>query len=374
MSASTAWATTVSIDSDTEVRVWEEPVRGSFGDPYALSLPGIERMRVSTRGQGPKPPIHHLTGLTPVEAGFGSSTFRMPITPWLQTTVPGVMVGGVIAFLADGPLGTAIMTMLPPLAYMTTSDISLSFLQPATIESGMLVGRARLIHGGRSVALSEVTIEDGLGRHLAHGTSRGFLLTVPSAPSEPMEMEPQPVFATPDPYLRPVAGAPFSQQDWDRLSGLEVLRLCIEDRKYAPPIYHLTGMHPTAAEEGTSTFAMPASPWLASPQPVLYGGAIAMLADAALSCAVMTINPPGSSFAPLDLKVNYLRPVLPDGGLMTARATLVHRGRTMAVATAELTNEDGKRIALASSSVMLLPGRPWSDIGGAVDRTVPDPA
>ena len=107
---------------------------------------------------------------------------------------------------------------------------------------------------------------------------------------------------------------------------------------------------------------------------MLYGGAIAMLADAALSCAVMTINPSGSSFAPLDLKVNYLRPVLPDGGLMTARATLVHRGRTMAVATAELTNEDGKRIALASSSVMLLPGRPWSDIAGSVDRAVPDPA
>ena len=52
-------------------------------------------MRVGIRGQGPKPPIHHLTGLIPVEAGFGSSTFRMPVTPWLQTTVPGVMVGGV---------------------------------------------------------------------------------------------------------------------------------------------------------------------------------------------------------------------------------------------------------------------------------------
>src|SRR3989442_14024699 len=37
----------------TEVRVWEEPVRGSFGDPSALRLPGIERMRLSTRGQGP---------------------------------------------------------------------------------------------------------------------------------------------------------------------------------------------------------------------------------------------------------------------------------------------------------------------------------
>ena len=347
-------------------------MRGSFGDLSSLNLPGIERMRTSTRNEASRPPIHHLTGLRPVEWGFGSSTFSMPVTPWLQTTVPGLMVGGIIAFLADGPLGTAITTVLPPLAYMTTSDLSMSFLQAGTLESGTLFGRARLIHGSRSVALSEVTIEDGLGRHLAHGTSRGFILTAPGAPAEPLEAEPAD-YPTPNPYLRPVAGAPLSNADWNRMTGLEVLRLCIDDRRYAPPIYHLTGLRPIQAEEGSATFVLPASPWLASPAPVLYGGAIAMLADAALSCAVMTINPAGSSFASLDLKVNYLRPVLPDGSLQTARATLVHRGRSMAVATAELTNEEGKRIALASSSVMLLPGRPWSVLGDATDREISDP-
>ena len=301
-----------STDSEVEVRVWEEPVRGSYGDLSSLGLPGVERMRLTTKGQTAPPPIHHLTGLTPVEAGFGSSTFSMPVTPWLQTTVPGLISGGVIAFLADGPLGTAIMTVLPPLGYMTTSDLSLSFLQPGTMESGTLVGRARLIHGGKSVALSEVTIEDGLGRHLAHGTSRGFLLTAPGAPplSGPAS---RPSYSTPDPYLRvPVAGAPLPQEVWNRTSGLEALRGCINEPDAAPPIYHLTGLRPIEALEGRCTFVLPASPWLASPQPLLYGGAIALLADAALSGAVMTINPAGGSFAPLDLKVNFLRPVLPD--------------------------------------------------------------
>jgi uncharacterized protein (TIGR00369 family) len=170
-----------------------------------------------------------------------------------------------------------------------------------------------------------------------------------------------------------VAGAPVSLDGWNRMTGLEVLRLCIDDRTYAPPIYHLTGLRPTQAVEGSATFVLPASPWLASPAPVLYGGAIAMLADAALSSAVMTINPAGGSFAPLDLKVNYLRPVLPDGSLLTAHARLVHRGRSMAVATAEVTNEDGKAVALASSSNMLLPGRPWSDLASLVDRELPPP-
>jgi uncharacterized protein (TIGR00369 family) len=359
----------------SDVRIWEEPVRGSFGDLSDLRLPGVERLLRNVHGQGARPPIHHLTGLTPIEAGVGTSAFSMPVTPWLQSTVPSLMTGGVLAFLADGPLGTAISTVLPPLGYMTTSDLSLSFLQPATLDSGTLVGRARVIHSGKSVGLSEVMIEDSVGRQVAHGTSRGFLLTAPGAPDAKGAPAEPPVYPTPDPYLRrPVAGSPIPQELWNRTTGLEAMRACISDRDLAPPIHHLTGLRPIEALEGRCSFVLPASPWLASPSPVLYGGAIALLADAALSGAVMTINPSGGSFALLDLKLNFLRPVMPDGGLMTATATLAHRGRTMAVATAELYNEEGKRIALASASAMLLPNRPWSDLAGIADREGPVPS
>ncbi|HUZ85917.1 MAG TPA: PaaI family thioesterase [Candidatus Baltobacterales bacterium] len=352
-------------------RIWEEPVRGSFGDASSLALSGLERMVQTAKGLSAAPPIHHLTGLRPVDASPGTCTFEMPVTPWLETMVPGLITGGVIAFLADGPLGGAIITSLPPLGSMTTSDLSMSFLRAGTMNSGTITGKARLIHGGRSVALSEVSIEDGHGRQLAHGTTRGFLLTAPGAPPA-LERAPLPVYPTPDPYLRrPVPGTAVPQDDWDRRSGLEILRRCVGETDAGPPIYHLTGLRPIEAVEGRCTFVLPASPWLASPQPFLYGGAIALLADAALSSAVMTISPAGGSFAPLDLKVNFLRPVLPDGGLLTALATIAHRGRTMCVATAELYNEAGKRIALASSSAMLLPGRPWSEVAGIADREAP---
>lgn len=359
------------IASTTSTPIWEEPVRGSFGDPSMLALPGIERMRRTVRGKWPRPPIHHLTGLTPTESGFGTSTFAMPASPWLQTTVPGLMTGGVLAFLADGPLGTAIMTVLPPLAYMSTSDLSLSFLRPATLDSGTLIGRARLIHGGRSVALSEVSIDDSHGHHLAHGTSRGFLLTAPGAPAPDPDGAQPLEFDTPDPYLRrPVLGSPIDHKTWSHISGLEALRMCVA-REAVPPIYHLTGLRPTRAEEGTCEFVMPASPWLTSPQPILYGGAIALLADAALSCAVMTTVPAGACFASLDLKVNYLRPVVPDGSTLTARGTVIHRGRSMALASVEVVNDQGKRVAVASSSSMIL-ARPWSELGSAADRDVPE--
>ena len=240
-------------------------MRGFFGDVASLALPGVERLRRTVGRNSPRPPIYHLTGLVPVESGYGTSTFAMPVSPWLQTTVPGLITGGVLAFLADGPLGTAIITVLPPLGYMTTSDLSMSFLQPGTLASETLIGRARLIHGGKSVALSEVSIQDGRGRQLAHGTSRGFLLTAPAAP--PFKPVDPVVYDTPDPHLRrPVAGRPIDLEHWTRISGLEALRGCIA-RETVPPIYHLTGLCPTEAAEGSCTFAMPASPWLTSPSP-----------------------------------------------------------------------------------------------------------
>jgi uncharacterized protein (TIGR00369 family) len=354
----------------TEVRIWEEPVRGVFGDLSTLALSGVDRMRRTNGRRFVPPPIHHLTGLTPTESSLGTSTFTMPASPWLQTTVPDLMPGGALAFLADGPLGTAIITLLPPLGYMTTSDLSLSFLRPATVDSGTLIGRARVIHGGRSVALSEVTIEDSQGRYLAHGTSRGFVLTAPGAPEA--EAREAVHHDTPDPYLRrPVAGSPIAPERWERITGLEAMRGCIAFET-VPPIYHLTGLHPVEAGEGTCTFAMPASPWLCSPQRVLYGGAIALMADAALSSAVMTTVPAGWSFASLDLKVSYLRPVAPDGRMLRGRAKLVHRGRTMALAEVEVFNEDDKKVAVGTSSSILI-NRPWSELTSAADGEIANP-
>src|SRR5438094_10367268 len=123
------------MSTDTAPPIWEEPVRGTFGDPSSLRLTGVERMRATVRGESVPPPIYHLTGLIPTEAGYGSSTFAMPVTQWLQTTVPGLITGGILVFLDDAPPGTAMMTVPPPPASMTTADLPKSFLPPAPIKS-----------------------------------------------------------------------------------------------------------------------------------------------------------------------------------------------------------------------------------------------
>jgi uncharacterized protein (TIGR00369 family) len=111
------------------------------------------------------------------------------------------------------------------------------------------------------------------------------------------------------------------------------------------------------------TFVMPMTLWLTSPATTVYGGALAMLADVAMSVAVGHTTPARTAHSPLDLKVNFLRPVFADGRDLVARAHVTHRGRSLAVASCEISNADGKAVVLATASSIILPDRPWT--GGA---------
>jgi acyl-coenzyme A thioesterase PaaI-like protein len=63
---------------------------------------------------------------------------------------------------------------------------------------------------------------------------------------------------------------------------------------------------------------------------------------------VPTTLPAGTAFAPVDLKVYFLRPVSPDGRDLLARGTVIYRGRSIAIGTSEVFNADGKKIAVAT--------------------------
>jgi uncharacterized protein (TIGR00369 family) len=162
----------------------------------------------------------------------------------------------------------------------------------------------------------------------------------------------------PAPYLTPPQGEVYGQDVWDTTSGIDLMRRFI-DGHFSPPVFRLMGIRGIRLADGEMTIAMPASGWLLNALGVIYGGALALLADAAITLATATIVPPATAFSPLDLKVNYLRPVFPTDGELVASARLVHRGRTITVVTCEIVNAAGKAVAIASGSVLILPGRPW---------------
>ena len=347
--------------SDPEDAVpWKEPVRGAYPDLSLVAHSGVDQLRAMMES-GKAPPIGHLVGMALTEVGLAGATFSMPASRWLLSP-QGVISVGTLAILADGPLGCAVHSALPAATMYATSELSLRLLRPARA-GGTLVARGRLVHAGRSLALSSVQIVDADGRLLADGSSLCFVRTLghmPDPPPEPVDAAGAPAAAveTPDPHERPALGAVVDQRAWERLSGLEVLEAQLADELPRPPIHYLTGVMPTAVGRGEATFTMPCHEWLCSPLRTVEGGTIAMLADCALVSAIQTTAPPGTAVAAIDLKVNFLRPVLPDGRELVARGRIRHAGRTICVAEADVLNADGNTVAVATGSAMLLPGRP----------------
>jgi uncharacterized protein (TIGR00369 family) len=343
----------------------DEPLRGRYAyleHPWLFAVPPVDQIRPFMERRVPLPPIHHLTGLAPVDAGPGTAMWSMPASPWWQSAA-GPFPGGALAIVGDAALGGAIHTNLSRGMILATSELSMNFLRPATPASGSLVARSRIVHAGSRQGLSEARIEDAGGRLLAHATSRLVIRPLPFAPPDPPESLPQPEtekFPTPDPYLRPPEGEVLPQEVWDENGGLDLVHMWLKEERAAPPVCQLVGWRIVEAEEGRATWSMPASQWFCTGYGTFYGGAIALFIDIGMNIAVTTTLPPGTSFGTLDLKINFLRPVTPDGRDLVGRATVVHRGQTIAVTTAEVEDADGKRVAMATASAMILPGRPWN--------------
>ncbi len=343
-----------------------EPYRGRFFAQDVVRLGGVELLRSMMERRIADPPLTRLTDLRVTEVGPGAASMAMPATEWWRSAAAGIFLAGATAFVADGTLGSAILTAAPPGFGMSSAELSLDFVRAAATHSGTLVGRGRLLHSTRTQGIAEVDIEDGHGRLLAHGTSRGMLVGLtpatvggsapPAVPEDAAEAVPD---DSPDPYLRPAVGDVLDEAFWDHHSGMDFAQGFVAG-EYLPPVCHLTGVRWVACGEGTATCTMPRSPWLCNGFGILFGGAIAMLADFAQNSALLTRTPVATTFATLDFKVNFLRPVPPSDGVVVARASVVHLGRTIAVTTCEVLDEAGKRVALATETMVVLPGRSWT--------------
>lgn len=333
----------------------DEPHRGAIGDMRAFQLPGLESARRYVRGELPSAPIHRLTGLRPTDVGLGKTTFSMPITRWFEDPF-GLIWAGVFALFADAPLGVAIWTGLQPGQAVVTSELNLSFVRPFTRDTGNLVGRATSIHQGRQVGLSQVEISDRNGRIMGHGTTRCLITDVPVDLAEnysPPDLGPDDGL---DPYMRtPPSDGYFDLETVINGEPLEVQKRIIAN-EVTPNIKRLTGARWHDPEPGYITGIFPTSPWFSAGGPTLYGGAVAWFAEAAMGSAVYSSVGPGEVFGTLDMNVRFTRPALINSGDLTVNAEVTHKGRRLRIASAEVLSAEGKLVAMATSSALVVPG------------------
>lgn len=112
------------------------------------------------------------------------------------------------------------------------------------------------------------------------------------------------------------------------------------------------GMRLVAAKGGRAWLKLRVGKKFHNPMGTVHGGIMTDLADAAMGIAVMTTLGAGESFTTLELKMNFLRPVVDDE--LTAEARVLHRGRTIALVESVLKNKRGKEVARGLATQMIL--------------------
>ena len=359
--------------------IWQEPAKGGYPDRSFLALPGEERMGAARRGLIPYSPMGYLTELEMTKGSRGHSTFSMPASPWFANS-SGLISAGMLAVIGDAALGSVVHSDLGPGQGMTTAELSMSFLRPVVPRADAAVtGSGQLIHRARSIGISEAFLFDYDEQLISHGTTRCTVFPPveplpdpPAADAPPIEM-PVPGSSPDDPLRRAPQGEVLPQDAFSRMGGLELLRALAAGELPPPPIHHLTGLRLVEASEGEAVAVLPCSKWLSSSAGTIQGGFTAMVAESAMTSAAFSTAGPDTAVAPLDFKVNYLRPVFPDGRDLTARARVLHQGRTLVIAAAELVNAGGKQVALATGSAMYLPGRPANLVGVELGSDSADP-
>jgi uncharacterized protein (TIGR00369 family) len=89
----------------------------------------------------------------------------------------------------------------------------------------------------------------------------------------------------------------------------------------------------------------------------VHGGFAMTLLDSALGCAVHSMLGKGETYTTLEIKVNLVRPLTKDTGLVSAEGRILHRGRSVGTAEGDIKDAGGKLYAHATTTCMIFPAK-----------------
>ncbi len=114
------------------------------------------------------PPVAELIGIEVVEHGDGRCTMQLHAEERHENPM-GTLHGGILCDLVDAAMGMAYFSTLADGESFTTLELKINFVRP--VRRGLLVARGRVVHGGRTVGLTECDVVDADERLIAHATS-----------------------------------------------------------------------------------------------------------------------------------------------------------------------------------------------------------
>ena len=139
--------------------------------------------------------------------------------------------------------------------------------------------------------------------------------------------------------------------------GLSFLRGIIAGTNPAPPFADAMDFELVEADEGRVVFVGTPSPRFFNPLGTIHGGWTATILDSAMACAAHATLKPGEGYTTLEMKLNYVRPVMPASGPVRCEGRLIHRGGSVATSEGKLVDVQGKLLAHGTETCMIFGAR-----------------
>jgi uncharacterized protein (TIGR00369 family) len=136
--------------------------------------------------------------------------------------------------------------------------------------------------------------------------------------------------------------------------GLSFLRGIIEGRHPGPPFADAMDFDLAEADEGRVVFIGRPSPRFFNPLGTIHGGWTATILDSAMACAAHSTLKAGEGYTTLEMKLNYVRPVMPESDIVRCEGKLIHRGGSVITSEGRLVDARGRLLAHGTETCMVL--------------------
>lgn len=137
------------------------------------------------------------------------------------------------------------------------------------------------------------------------------------------------------------------------MRGIDYLTAMMDGRLPPPPMAGLMRVDATEVTAGRVVFTCVPDESMYNAIGAIHGGAVCTLLDFVAGCALLSTLPAGATMASIEIKVNYLRPIHPGSGTLSATGTLVKAGRRIAFSEGIAVDAKGEIVATASSTLAL---------------------
>lgn len=142
------------------------------------------------------------------------------------------------------------------------------------------------------------------------------------------------------------------------LTGLQYMEGLRDGKIPPPPIAVLMQFEPVHVEVGKVVFECKPSHAHYNPIGMVHGGLVCTVLDTATGCAAHSTLPAGVGYTSVEIKVNYLRPVLADTGVLIATGHVIKGGNRVIFAEGNVTTSTGDLVATATSTLLVVHPKP----------------